>query len=69
MFIAAWMDIEIIILSEVIQTKTNIIHYHLDVNFKKMVQTNSFMKQKQTQTSKQTYIYQMGMVSIRGGLG
>ena len=33
LFTAAWMDIEIVILSEVIQTKINIIHYHLDVNF------------------------------------
>ena len=30
---------------------------------------NSFTKQKQTQTLKQTYGYQMGKVSIRDGLG
>ena len=28
-FTVAWMDLEIIILSEVSQTKTNIIQYHL----------------------------------------
>ena len=30
-FVATWMDLEIIILSEVSQTKTNIIGYHLHV--------------------------------------
>ena len=30
-FAATWMDLEIIILSEVSQTKTNIIRYHLYV--------------------------------------
>ena len=45
-FAATWMDLEIIILSEVSQTKTNIIWYQLYVEFKKMVQMNLFTKQK-----------------------
>ena len=34
-FAATWVDLEIIILSEVSQTKTNIIWYHLHVESKK----------------------------------
>ena len=34
-FSATWMDLEIIILSEVSQTKTNILRYHLYVESKK----------------------------------
>ena len=45
-FAATWMDLEIIILSEVSQTKTNIIWYHLYVESKKMIQMNLFTKQK-----------------------
>ena len=40
------MDLEIAILSEVSQTKINIIWYHLYVESKKMVQMNLFTKQK-----------------------
>ena len=43
---ATWMDLETIILSEVNQTKTNIIRYHLYVDSKKMMQINLFTKQK-----------------------
>ena len=46
-FAATWMHLEMIILSEVNQTMTNII-YHLYVESKKMVQMNLFTKQKQT---------------------
>ena len=42
--IMSWMDIEMIILSEVSQTKTNIIKYHFYVKSKKMVQMNLFAK-------------------------
>ena len=45
-FAAPWMDLEIIILSEVSQTKTNIILYHLYVESKKTIQMNLFTKQK-----------------------
>ena len=46
-FAAAWMDIEMIIFSEVSQTKTNIIYYHLQGKSKKMIQMNLFTKLKQ----------------------
>ena len=42
-FAATWKDLEMIILSEVSQTKTNIICYHL---YLKMIQMNVFMKLK-----------------------
>ena len=45
-FVATWMDLEIIILSEVRQKKTNIICYHLYVESKKMTQMNIFAKRK-----------------------
>ena len=60
---ATWTDLEIIILSEVSQTKTNIIRYHsyVESNFKKKIQMNLFTKQKQTyRYQKQTYGYQRG---------
>ena len=44
-FAATWMDLEIIILSEVSQT--NII-YRLYAESKKMIQVNLFTKQKET---------------------
>ena len=44
-FAATWMDLEIIILSEVSQTKINIIPYHLYMASKK-IQMNLFIKQK-----------------------
>ena len=43
-FTVTWRDPEIIILSEVSQTKTNIIEYHFYVKSKKMVQMNLFAK-------------------------
>ena len=60
-FATTWMDLEIIILSGVSQTKTNIIRFHLYVESKKMIQMNFFTKQKQThRLQKQTYSYQRG---------
>ena len=44
-FVATRMDLEIIILGEVNQTKTNIIWYHLYVDYKKMTQMSWFTKQ------------------------
>ena len=44
-FAATWMDLEVIILSEVRQRKINII-YHLYVESKKMIQMILFIKQK-----------------------
>ena len=42
--VATWMDLEIIILSEISQTKTNTMWYHLYVESRKMVQMNLFTK-------------------------
>ena len=57
-FSATWMDLEII-RSEISQTKTNIIWYHLYVESKNMIQMNLFTKQKQTHRHrKQIYGYQ-----------
>ena len=66
------MDLEIIILNEACQTKTNMMWYHLYVESKKMIQTNLFRKQKQThRLRKQTYSYQRekgeGKYKLGGG--
>ena len=45
-FAATWMDLDIIILSKVNQTKTNTIWYHLSMESKKVIQMNLFTKQK-----------------------
>ena len=45
-FTAVWVDLEIIILSEVSQRKINIIWYHLSVESKKMIHIDLFTKQK-----------------------
>ena len=49
-FEATWMDLEMIVLSELSQTKTNIICYYslVESNFKKMIQVNLFTKQRET---------------------
>ena len=59
---ATRMDLEIIILSEVSQTKTNIIYdLCMKSKKKKMMQMKLFKKQKQTNRHrKQTYSYQKG---------
>ena len=54
------MDLEIVIASEVSQTKTNIIWYPLYVESQKMVQMNLSIDTKQKQSyrcRKQTYGY------------
>ena len=51
-FAATRMDLEILKLSEVSQTKTNIIWYHLYVESKRMIQMNLFTKQIGSQTQK-----------------
>ena len=45
-FTATWMDQEMIVLSEISQTKTNIICYHLFVESKNIIQINLFTEQK-----------------------
>ena len=47
-FAITWMDLHLIMLSEVRQRKTNTIWYHLNVKSKKMKQMNLLAKQKQT---------------------
>ena len=44
-FVATWMDLEIIILSEVSQREKDK-WYHLYVEYKKMIQMNLFIRQK-----------------------
>ena len=56
-FEATWIALEVIILNEVSQTKTNNIWYHLYVE-SKTVQMNLFTKKKQTHNRKQTSGYQ-----------
>ena len=66
-FAATGMDLEITILSEVRQRKTNTIRYCLYVESKKMTQMNFFMKQNQTHRPReQTYGYQRG--KLGGGI-
>ena len=61
-FAATWMDLEIIILSEVNQTEKDKYHIMLYMwNLKKMIQMNLFTKQKQT-LRLQTYGYPRGKV-------
>ena len=50
-FAATWMDLEIIILNEVRQRKTNIIRYHLYVESKNNNKNELFYK---TETESQT---------------
>ena len=47
-FAVTWMDLQIIILNEVRQRKTNIMWYKLYVESKKNDKMNLFTKQKQT---------------------
>ena len=66
-FAATWMNLEIIILSEISQSKTNTIWYHLYVESKKITQVSFFTQQKQTHRyRKQTYGYQRGKIGEGG---
>ena len=57
------MGLEMIILSEVSHTETNIIKCHLYVDSKNMTQMNLLRKQKQSQRlRKQTYGYEWGQM-------
>ena len=68
-FVATMMDLEITILSEVNQRKTNIIWYHLYVESEKWYKWN-YLQNKQTHRHrKQIYGYQRGKVEGRDKLG
>ena len=55
-FAATWMDIEIVILGEVNQAKTNTTCYYLHVESKNMVQVNLLTKQNQVTDVKNNLI-------------
>ena len=61
-FVVTWMDLEIILLSEVSQTKTNIVWYHLYVESKKKKWYKWICLQNRNRLTerKQTYGYQKG---------
>ena len=69
-FTATWMDLQIILLSEVRERQISYdITYMWNLN-KKMIQMNLFTKQKQTHRHrKQTCGYQRGKVGGRDRLG
>ena len=65
-FAATWMNLDIIILNEVSQRKTNTI-YHLYMESKTLIQINLFTKQKLPHRHrKQTYSFQKG--HVEGGI-
>ena len=69
-FAATHIGLEIIILSEVSQRKTDIIWYHLYVESKKFIQANLFAEQKETHRLCETYGYGRGQVGPdKDGLG
>ena len=68
-FVITWMDLEIIKLSEISQTKTNIIPYHLFVESKKKNDTNALIYK--TEQNRLTDIENKVMItegdSVEGG--
>ena len=65
-FAATLMDLEMTILHEVSQIEKEIL-YHLNAEYKRMIQMNLFTKQKQAHRhQKQTYDYQRGKVGEAG---
>ena len=59
-YAATWMNLEMVVISEVNHKKTNII-YHLYADSKEMIQMNLFTKQRQIHRHRiQTYSYQRG---------
>ena len=69
-FAATWVDLEIIILSEVSQTEKDKYHITYMRNLKKMIQMNLFTKQKQTHRLREwTYGYEGGRVGGKWQIG
>ena len=70
---ATWMDLEIIILTKVSQTKERQVSYGIAYMWnlkKKMTQTNLFIKQKQTyRLRERNYGYQKGKGRREGYIG
>ena len=59
-YAATWMNLEMVVISEVNHKKTNII-YHLYADSKEMIQMNLFTKQRHIHKHRiQTYSYQRG---------
>ena len=59
-FVAAWKNLETVIVNKVIQRKPNIYHLYVESKKKKMVPMSLSTKQKQIHSyRKQTYGYQM----------
>ena len=65
-FAATWIQLEIIILSEVSQTEKDTYYISLICEILKKNDTNELTKQKQTQTFKQTYENEQKKVGSRG---
>ena len=69
LFAAPWMDLDIIILSEVKSDRVKQISYAITNMWNQMIQKNLFTKQKQTpRFQNQIYGYQRGNVVVRDGL-
>ena len=71
-FAAIWMDLEIIILSEVSQAEKDkyISHHLICGSLKNIIQVNLFYKTEQTHRNrKQTYSFQKGQGKGRDKLG
>ena len=66
-FAATWMDLEIIILSEVNQRKTNTMN-HLNVESKKMIQMNLLTKQKYSHRHRKTKLRLLVGGNVGGGI-
>ena len=70
-FISIWMDLEIVILTEVRERQISYdITYMWNLKKKKTIQNILFTKQKKTHWfQNQTYGYQRGNSGVRDGLG
>ena len=62
LFAARWMDLEVIILSEVSHRKTNILGHHLYVGSKIMIQMNLLTKQRLTDFENKLMVTKEGRV-------